>query len=89
MGVVMIFVYGKRFRFAPSFNNYSKMYLILWNIGKYSSSFSEYDLKHKKRQKNNPLITWFLGQFKFKQIMWSITALMNIDQLNGGYTGQK
>ena len=38
--------------------NYSKMYLILWNVGIYSSIFSGYDLKHKKRQ-NNALKTWF------------------------------
>ena len=38
--------------------NYSKMYLILWNVGISSSSISGYDLKHKKRQ-NNALITWF------------------------------
>ena len=38
--------------------NYSKMYLILWNVGIYSSNFSRYDPKHKKRQ-NNAHITWF------------------------------
>ena len=38
--------------------NYSKMYIILWNVGIYPSRFSGYDLKHKKRQ-NNALITWF------------------------------
>ena len=37
--------------------NYSKMYLILWNVAIYSSSFSGYDLKCKKRQ-NNALKTW-------------------------------
>ena len=36
--------------------NSSKMYLILKNIGLYTTSFLEYDLKHKKRQ-NNALIT--------------------------------
>ena len=30
--------------------NYSKIYLILQNVGIYSSSFSGYYLKHKKRQ---------------------------------------
>ena len=36
--------------------NSAKMYLILKNIGLYTTSFLEYDLKHKKRQ-NNALIT--------------------------------
>ena len=36
--------------------NSSKMYLILKNIGLYTSSFLEYDRKYKKRQ-NNALIT--------------------------------
>ena len=63
---LLLFIISQLIIHLTATYNYSKMYLILWTVGIYSSSFSRYDLKHKKRQ-NNALITWFYASSNYNR----------------------